>query len=171
MNVLLLGGLFAALYAISKTNDKKRQEELDTTEELMEQSYKGAPDVVKEYSEKGDEVYRSPLVIKVEIKVSGFEKMFASKKDIKKDIKKAAITIANTLPNTCPGAPKLLGTPTVSIKDSSKGYIAQVSWLAEWSHQEKGPIREIVALCLKKQLLQKAPDLKARLRSFEATRV
>ena len=170
-SLLAIGGLGYALFAITKKNDTKRQEELDTTEELMERSYRGAPDVVKEYSDKGDPIYKSPLVIKVEMKVSGFEKMFASKKDIKRDIKKAAIAIASTLPKECPGAPKLLGTPTVTLKDSSKGYIAQVSWIAEWSHQEKGPIREIVALCLKRQLLQKAPDLKARLRSFEATRV
>ena len=171
MNILLLGGLFAALYALSRTTEKKREKELDTTEELMKQAYKDAPDVIKEYSDKGEPVYKSPLVIKVEMKVSGFEKMFASEKNIKRDIKKAAIAIAKTLPSTCPGAPKLIGTPSVTLKESSKGYIARVSWMAEWSHQEKGPIQEIVALCLKSQLLLKAPDLKARLRSFEATRV
>ena len=169
--IIALGGLFYALYAVTKKNDKNRQEELDTTEQLMEASYRNAPDVVKEYASKEETTFRSPLVIKVEMKVSGFEKMFASKSDIKRDIKKAAIEIGKTLPSECPGAPKLLGAPLVTLKDSSKGFIATVSWLAEWTHREKGPIREIVANCLKRQLLQKEPDLQARLRSFEATRV
>lgn len=115
--------------------------------------------------------YAGPLEVLLEVRASGFEKLFAG--DITSDVRKSAIKIANQLPTACPIAPKLSRSDpaVVRVSDSDRGFKVRLVWPAIWPSVVKGPVRSEVRACMEALTRKVDPKLGERLLSFVAQRL
>ena len=168
---LIGGGVGLAVYSYVKSNSHPSE----STQEQNGSVPVTIPESERPGSQSTIQRRKGVLSVKLELRVSGAEKMFANKSDIVRDVLKGAKALALTLPEKCPGAPKLMGDPTGSIKDSSNGYIVTINWPAIWGHSGIGPngaplpVKPVVRDCVIREI-RKQPKVNERFLALSAYR-